>query len=100
VSDPTDLFDPRLAARRTDVDTSHDAADSMEFQAGKQHLAILDVLEDYRRPMAPEEIEDALGYSIWRRMNELERGGLIEREEKPTYVNRSNRKAYRYTLKA
>ena len=94
-----DLFDARKAARTTDVQTSHDAAESMESVAGKQHRAILHELNRpyffSRRCMSAEELEDELGYSVWRRMSELERAGLIERTDEK-HKNRSGRMAYKY----
>jgi predicted transcriptional regulator len=101
MDDIVDLFDPRLAARQTDVDTSHDAAESMIGVAGKQHQAILNAMMRFYRPMAAEEIADQIDgldqIAINRRLPELQRAGKIERTEEK-YLNRSGRNAYRYRL--
>jgi predicted transcriptional regulator len=97
MDEPSDLFDPRLAARQTDVDTSHDAAESMQFKVGKQHNAVLTELMVSYSPMAAEQIEQLCGYPVWRRMSELERAGLIERTDEK-HKNRSGRMAYKYRL--
>ena len=92
----TDLFDPRRLARTTDLSTSHAAAKSMAGAIGPQHQEVLSVLEK-GYSLAAEEIEDILGYSIWRRMGELERKGLIERTEEK-HRNRSGRMAFKYKI--
>lgn len=97
-SDLTDLplFEPYKAVRRADVDTSYDAAFSMEGATGRQHAAILRVMADRVR-RAAEEIEIVLGFSIWRRLNELERHGLLVRTDEK-HRNQSGREAYRYEI--
>ena len=90
-----DLFDARKAARTTDVNTSHDAASSMESVAGKQHRAILRCLRFSYNPLAAEQIGDCLGYPINRRLCELERAGLIYRTDEK-HKNKSGRMAYKY----
>ena len=91
-----DLFDHRRLARTTDPSTSHAAAKSMAGAIGPQHQAVLSVLER-GFALAAEEIEDLLGYSIWRRMGELERKGLIERTD-DQHKNRSGRMAFKYKI--
>ncbi len=92
------LFDPRKAARTEDVDTSHSAARSMSSAAGQQHAAILQVMRDNSAfPLAPEQVEDALGFPVWRRFSELERAGRIYRTAQQ-HKNRSGRKAYKFAL--
>lgn len=93
-----DLFDPTRSARSTDVDTSHEAARSMKEAAGKQHRAIMTILRTWGRPLAAEQVGDALGYGCWRRFKELRAAGRIERfgTEKDKHVNRSGRKAWKH----
>ncbi len=92
-----DLFDPTKSARSSDVDTSHEAARSMKKAAGKQHRAIMTILQTFW-PLAAEQVGDQLGYGCWRRFKELRAAGLIERfgTEKDKHVNRSGRKAWKH----
>ena len=71
-----DLFTPR--ARNNDPQTSHDAAHSVEFSLGNQHQEIVTVLER-GIPFAAEQLEKIIGFPVWRRMNELEKNGIIEK---------------------
>lgn len=93
-----DLFDPARSARSTDVDTSYEAARSMKEAAGRQHRAIMALLQTSLVPLAAEQVGDNLGYGCWRRFKELRAAGLIERfgTEKDKHVNRSGRKAWKH----
>jgi predicted transcriptional regulator len=96
---PDDLFDPEIAARRDDVDTSHAAAASMIGLAPRHHHLILRVMHKGGLWSA-QEIADAASIdyvAISRRMCELRRSGLIYRTEKK-HLNRSGRSAYKYAL--
>lgn len=88
-----DLFDPHAAARTSDRETSHAAAASMETAASRQHAAVISVLRShYPRALAPEQVEDILGYPVWRRFSELEANGLIVNTHEK-HKNRSGRSA-------
>lgn len=91
-----DLFDPRHLARASDHHTSHAAAESMEGKLSHQHEAVMQCLKSYG-PMTAEQIGDLLRYPVWRRMNELERRGRIEKTG-TTAKNRSGREAAMYRL--
>jgi hypothetical protein len=96
---PDDLFDPELAARRDDVDTSHAAAESMIGTARRHHRLILDVMR-IGGLWSAQEIADAtyIDYvAVGKRMCELRRSGFIYRTDKK-HLNRSGRSAYKYTL--
>ena len=87
------LFDaPAPAARHTDPETSHAAAESMGLAAGKQRSDVLAALAD--GPATAAELDQRLDWP-WttanRRMKELERLGLVERtgETRPTPRGRS-----------
>jgi hypothetical protein len=98
-----DLFgDWTTKVRRTDPDTSHEAARAAESMASWQHGLILRALRTAGRAMAPEEIADWLDLpgidkvTIGRRMNELRTADRVHRVEK--VVIRSNRQSWRYWL--
>ena len=86
-------FDPHTLARSSDVDTSHEAAESVAEIRARQHNDILRVLTN-RRPMTAEQISDVLGVDIWRRMSELLAAGAVERCHKAR--GRSGRSAYTF----
>ena len=90
--------EPHTLARRIDPATSHEAAERAADALSGQHADIAEVLRVFGRPMASEEIEDVLGYPVWRRMNELAKRGVIARTSE-THRNRSGRNAYRYVMK-
>lgn len=91
-------FEPHKLARQTDVDTSHDAAESMRVSRETQHKAVIGVMEQIGAPLTAEKIGEILGYPVWRRMNELEQAGLIVRTN-IKWKNRSGRQAYCYEIK-
>ena len=96
---PDDLFDPRLAVRRDDVDTSHMAAESMIGTARRHHHLILNVMRNGGLWSA-QEIADATSIdyvAVSRRMSELRRNGVVHRTDEK-HRNRSGREAYKYTL--
>lgn len=87
-------------ARITDPVTSHQAAASARDLAATHDRIILEVLRRRARPMAAEEISDALAgavsaLQVARRTACLERAGLIERTEE-LHTNRSGRQAHRW----
>lgn len=103
----------RRNARRTDPDTSHEAGAAANDFKGDDQEQIFQALQVSGKPMAAEEISDALGWGdhvrVNRRLPELAapvygdfgvtiRGALIERTEEK-HVNRSGRKAYRYRVR-
>ena len=81
-------------ARTNDPVTSHEAGDSMARSIPAQHKAIMNVMSDGKR-RAAEEIEDVLGYPVWRRLSELVSSGLLARTDEK-HTNKSGRKAFRY----
>lgn len=90
-------FNPRALARTTDPDTSHAAAASIGESRERQHELILAALRRAGRPMGVEEIGDAVGLDVHRRVVELERAGkIVKTSEK--HRNRSGRYGYRYRL--
>ena len=96
---PDDLFDPELAARRDDVDTSHAAAESMIGTAQRHHRLIMNVMRNGGLWSA-QEIADATSIdyvAVSRRMSELRRNGFVHRTDEK-HRNRSGREAYKYTL--
>jgi predicted ArsR family transcriptional regulator len=96
---PDDLFDPGLAARRDDVDTSHAAAGSMIDTARQHHLLILDVMR-IGGLWSAQEIADATSIdyvAVGKRMCELRRKRFVYRTDEK-HRNRSGRAAYKYTL--
>jgi predicted ArsR family transcriptional regulator len=99
MDEPSDLFDPRLAARQTDVDTSHDAAESMVSAAGRHHSLIMEVLRAGGLWSAQEiaNVSEINYIAVNRRLPELTRAGLIERTDEK-HKNRSGRMAYKYRL--
>lgn len=85
-------------ARASDPQTSKAAARSISQDAmTKQHKRVLGALRTHG-PKAAEEIEDIVGIPIWRRMNELQRAGLIETTGF-SHKNRSGRMARIFKLK-
>src|SRR5690242_1561205 len=112
----TDLFSfadshpPNYRAR--DPITSRDAGRSAHKFSAEHHQAILTVLRRTGRPMAPEEISDALNFLYARgfvsialdtvqtckRVAELKDGGEVIRTAEQ-HTNRSGRKAFRIRLK-
>ena len=96
---PDDLFNPRAAARREDVDTSHAAAESMIGTTRQHHLLILDVMR-IGGLWSAQEIADATSIdyiAVSRRMCELRRKRFVHRTDEK-HRNRSGRGAYKYTL--
>lgn len=89
-----DLFTP--LARNSDPETSHQAGRSMELIIGNQHQKIISTLER-GIPFAAEQIEKIIGFSVWRRMNELEKAGIIEKTGEQ-HKNNSGRMANKYRL--
>jgi len=111
----TDLFSYEPKApnyRPSDPITSRDAGRSAHRFTADHHQAILTVLRRSGRPMAPEEISDALNFLYARgfvsialdttqtckRMAELLEGGAIERTAEQ-HKNRSGRCAFRVRIK-
>jgi len=95
-----DLFEWTRAVRRTDPDTSVRAAIKAEKFAGEHHQMIISALWASGVPMASEQIADRIGLdhaAVWRRMSELERGGVIEKSG-DEHLNRSNRWAKKYRI--
>jgi predicted ArsR family transcriptional regulator len=87
-----DLFDPSLSVRRTDPDTSRDAAHKASTFAGEHHQKILSAIRDSRDGLTIHECADATGLdhvAVARRCPELERGGLIQREGRRTHKGRT-----------
>jgi hypothetical protein len=99
----TDLFDSaRPMYRRSDPVTSQEAALSALDLRDKHHSMILAVMRLNDRPMACQEISDALGWPTHhaanRRTVELERAGKIAVVEGDFYTNVSGRRARRYRV--
>jgi len=88
-----DLFDPALAARRTDPDTSRDAAHKAGKFAGVHHQAILTALRLIPEGATIHRLAVLTGLdhvAVARRCPELERGGLIVRtNERRSYNGRA-----------
>jgi len=91
-------FEPHKLARQADVDTSHDAADSIKLGREGQHRAMMQIFSRSQMGLTAENLGDILGYPVWRRMNELEEAGLIQRTGEKR-KNRSGRQAYCYEIK-
>lgn len=111
----TDLFSYEPKApnyRPSDPKTSRDAGRSAHSFTADHHQAILNVLRRAGRPMACEEIAQAMAFDYERgkasialdmvacgkRSLELIRAGLIERTAE-THVNKSGRSAFRLRIK-
>lgn len=96
-----DLVDYIANYRARDPVTSAEAGEHARKFIGAHHQAIMGALRAAGRPMAPEEIADALGWpshvAANRRTTELERAGLIAVADQ-YHVNRSGRRARRYRL--
>ena len=90
-------FDPTTLARREDPQTSHDAASSMDGKLEHQHQQILTVLKQNQQPLTAEQIGTLIGYSVWRRMSELERKKQITKSGLQ-HKNKSGRMANQYVL--
>jgi predicted ArsR family transcriptional regulator len=76
------LFDPALAARNTDPDTSHSAAHKAGKFAGLHHQTILTALRLCAEGATIHRLAALTGLdhvAVARRCPELERGGLIVR---------------------
>ena len=78
-------------ARRTDPDTSHEAALSMVGPAGKQRRKIIDLLYVERSGLNAGEIDKALDWPVstaGRRLHELKTAGLVTKNggTRPTPV--------------
>ena len=96
---PSNLFEPRPAARQTDVDTSHAAAESMIGAARQHRQLILGVMRN-GGPRSAQQIADATSIdyvAVGKRMCELRRGDFVYRTDKK-HRNRSGRPAYQYAL--
>lgn len=98
----TDLFSiPNY--RQRDPETSREAGENARAFSGRQHQQIINVLIKSCRPLAPEEIANALGWSSHvpanRRTSELERLGKIEVAPNDFHINASGRRARRYRLR-
>jgi hypothetical protein len=90
-NEPELPFEQHKLVRNTDPNTSVRAACSLTPEnLNRQHKVILYALRN--GPLAPEQIEDKTGETIWRRMNELEAAGLIE-DTGDLHTNRSGRRA-------
>jgi hypothetical protein len=92
-------FDPKALARTTDPDTSHEAAMSAKELRGIHHGKIMAVFNPGVR-LASEQVSDRIDLThaqVWRRMNELEKAGLLRRTDEK-HKNRSGRMAYRYEV--
>ena len=98
--------------RPSDPITSRDAGRSAHRFTAEHHQIILSVLRRAGRPLAPEQISDALGFGFQRgtysmvldtvqvckRVAELIDGGEVVRTAEQ-HTNRSGRKAFRIRLK-
>ena len=94
--DDDDLFNfkkrERGAARNTDPDTSHEAADRVD--GGRLQNLIYQLLRTTTASMTTMEIAEALGihpWSITPRMVQLERKKLVERDGTKIGVNSNGR---------
>ena len=88
------LFAPTPAARLTNPDTSHAAAQSMREQARVQRAQIVACLRQHG-PMTADEIDQQMGYrptTAGRRMAELAKLGTV-RTNGETRLTRSGRAA-------
>ena len=79
-----DLFDPTYAsrklARNSDPKTSHKAARQVSIFQNNHHRAIYQALQTMKDGTF-YEIAERSGLepaSVWRRLNEMEKGGLIQ----------------------
>jgi hypothetical protein len=98
--------------RPSDPPTSKAAGISAQAFAADHHQVILSVLRHSGRPMAPEEISDALAFAyergrvsitldkvqVCKRVAELLDGGAVERTAEQ-HVNRSGRKSFRIRIR-
>jgi len=98
--------------RASDPITSRDAGRSARDFSAAHHQAILAVLRRAGRPMAPEEISDALNFQyargfvsvaldtvqVCKRVASLIEGDAVERTAEQ-HTNRSGRKAFRIRIK-
>jgi DNA-binding MarR family transcriptional regulator len=97
------LFDPPRA-RRSDPDTSHEAADSMgDGGAAQQRLQIMRLLVTLSNGngMNAGEIDAALLWPVstaGRRMCELRRAGLVRRDRETHLTPVGRRRAYVYVV--
>lgn len=100
--------DPQPAARRTDLDTSHAAAESVMGSANLRERLFL-VLSNYPKGLTHEQIVTAYeGYTVaqgWptatpqgirSRVKELEREGRVRHDEVAQDVTRNNRRTHRW----
>jgi DNA-binding HxlR family transcriptional regulator len=96
-----DLFEWHKAVRRSDPETSRDAAREARELAARHHALIIQVLKSTGRSMAAEEIADDSGVLdkvlVGRRLCELERANLI-RKTTERHKNRSGRHGFKYEL--
>mgnify|MGYP003138669246 FL=1 len=96
VTDPdqVSLFDVPPRSRRTDPDTSHEAASSMHVTAASHRGEILELLRE-RGGATGDAIDEALGWkhaTANRRLPELREMGLVTMTE-DTALTRSGRRA-------
>ena len=91
-----DLFDPtfksRMLARNSDPQTSHKAAKQVSVFANNHHRKIYEALQTMKDGTF-YEIAERSGLepaSVWRRLNEMEKDGLIQTtgEERKGPTNR------------
>lgn len=111
----TDLFSYEPKApnyRASDPITSRDAGRSAHDFSAAHHQAILSVLLRAGRPLAPEQVADALAFGyergtysvvldkvqVCKRCAELLEGEAVERTTEQ-HTNRSGRKAFRLRIK-
>ena len=73
-------IEPRKLARKTDPDTSHEAASHVAEFGARQHAVIAQVLRNHGEQTAHEIAEHCamLPHAILKRLEEMRRAGLAE----------------------